>query len=722
MEKKNFTKYFLKNSQGSLVPRTEVELIDLIQSKTVKGETKVFSTQFSKWVKLKELNIYKNKNQYNQNEKIDELQTSPVSEKPDTIEHAEYIHLLDQLEDAKAIAFKAKFESSDRIQKLEVENEKLKEKIKFLEYSNKEVKTDKDYYLKEYEKLQKELQVINKNLKFDKHDTELTKAKAQIKSLTTELNFMQAEYDSQTEFNNKLILQNEELKSDIITYHELKEKFETENNKLNNERKFYVDKLATYKDEIERLALEVQKKRELNRKIAEKLESESETYSQHKYSFNELKSENEQLKKQAQSSLAQLEKVQKMHHEMSDDYVKFKTKSFEQEIELKKLKAENDYIHGNLAFLNKQKAELEEKVSDLSYMPPVPDNHITLSEHENLVDLKEVRIKGLEEEVEKLNEEKTSLLEQKENELKKKNNEIEYIKSRAQKLLLKKKQLEELARKQKIAIKKVTEAKNLVLKKYGDKVQEFDSQIETYKNDLEEQRNKNKEMLTGLNNITTNEVEVDTLLNHQKDIADDAIVADEESIGELFEVSNDPLWTVRSNGDVHGPHTFLEIKQMLQDRDVDENTTVKKPGAPWKKISEIFEFNTEVLTKKEDDDDDVKLYIKREDMRVPLFEDVTMWVGSQEFQGKCTNLSSGGCFVESSAFNNKVFKVGKDIKVEFTGDGPHKGLVITSQLRSITADVTPGAGFQFKDMDHSKLKVLNHFFMKFSKTFGQKAA
>lgn len=741
MNKNSFVKYFLKNAQGSLIPRTEGELIDLIHNKTVKGETKVFSTQFNKWVKLKDLNIYKNRNQINDNEELNKLETVSSLETQNLVRHADYISLLDQVEDARAVAFQAQFENSDKIQKLEVENEKLKEQLRFLEYSQKEEESAKAHYLKEYEKLQKELKEINKNLKFDKNDTELTKAKSEVKNLKSEIMFLENEVKSQTEFKNKLMIQNEELKADIISYHEAKEQIETESYKIKNERKFYLDRLGTYKEEVERLTNDIHKKRAMYRKISDRYEEDRELYSRNKYIVNDLKAENEHLQRQSTNSLTQLEKVQSLNHTLSEDLVKFQSKTYEQEIEIQKLKAENNYIQGSLEYVTQQKLEAEDKLNNLQFTPPpvpVSDDVISKEEHDNVIDLKQHKIEDLEDHVESLekeikslNKEINSLKEEKEelhtqnqNILSKKNKEIEYIKSRALKLLQKKKQLETLAKKQKNIIKKLNNFKNEAIKKYGDRVQNINSQLDNYKKDLEQEKNKNKEIMNNistLKNVKSNEVEVASLLNQQQDIADDAIVADEESIGELFEVSNDEVWTVKFEGEVHGPHTFLEIKQMLQDRDIDEYSSVKKPGAPWKKIEDIFEFNTEILTKT-DEDGEVQLYIKRDDLRIPLFEDVMMTTVKQDFAGKCSNLSSGGCFIESTAFNNKLFKVGKDIKIEFTGDGPHKGLVVTAQLRSITGDITPGAGFQFIDMDDEKLNKLNHFFKKFSRTFGQKAA
>lgn len=738
MDKKSFVKYFLKNAQGSLIPRTEGELIELIQGKSVKGETKVFSTQFNKWVKLKELNVYKNRSLLNTNDTINNLEALPSNEKPNHVRHADYISLLDQVEDARAFAFKAQFENSDKLQKLEVENEKLKEKIRFLEYSNKEETSNKDHYLNEYEKLQSQLKEINKTLKFDKHDTELTKAKSEVKNLQSEIKFLENEVKSQTEFKNKLMIQNEELKSDIISYHESKEQIETENNKIKNERKFYLERLETYKDEIERLSNEVHKKRALFRKVSDKYEEDRELYSRHKYIISDLEADNEHLKRQATNSLNQLDKVQQLNHQITEDLVKFQAKSYEQEIEIQKLTTENTYMSGNIELLTNQKKTLEEKVTELHYTQPLPEDRISKTEHENILDLHEHKseelgskvnileseISELKKEIISLQKEKDELHSKNEEIINKKNKDIEYIKSRAQKLLQKKKQLEAVAKKQKVIIKKLTEVKNAAIKKYGDRVQDFNSKLVEAQKEIAQEKNKNQEIMNNisqLNNVNSNDVEIDNLLNQQQDIANNEILADEESIGELFELSNEELWSVRFEGEIHGPHTFLEVKQMLQDRDIDEETTVKKPGSPWKKISDIFEFNTEVMTKT-DENDEVHLYIKRDDLRIPLFEDVLMTINNQEFNGKCTNLSSGGCYIESSAFNNKLFKVGEELRIEFTGDGAHKGLQLNTILRSLSKDIPPGAGFQFVDMNNDKLKKLDHFFTKFSKTFSHKSA
>ena len=50
-------KYFLKNKDGNLVPKTNGELIELIKNKELKADTKIYTTQYNKWMKLKDLQI-----------------------------------------------------------------------------------------------------------------------------------------------------------------------------------------------------------------------------------------------------------------------------------------------------------------------------------------------------------------------------------------------------------------------------------------------------------------------------------------------------------------------------------------------------------------------------------------------------------------------------------------------------------------------------------------
>ena len=64
MDQKKYYKYFIKAKDGKLTPRTEVELIGHITTKEIKPDAEIYYTDFNKWVKLKELAVYKNKSQY----------------------------------------------------------------------------------------------------------------------------------------------------------------------------------------------------------------------------------------------------------------------------------------------------------------------------------------------------------------------------------------------------------------------------------------------------------------------------------------------------------------------------------------------------------------------------------------------------------------------------------------------------------------------------------
>jgi hypothetical protein len=297
------------------------------------------------------------------------------------------------------------------------------------------------------------------------------------------------------------------------------------------------------------------------------------------------------------------------------------------------------------------------------------------------------------------------------NALNHKRKEIEYIKSRALKMLQKKKQLEITVKTQRAKMKKLEEFKAMAQKKFGSNIKDLEQQIASYKQEIEEERSRNLEILNTITNINQDQNIVNDLLDEQQNMANDEIVADEESVGELFEINNEAMWQIKVDNIIDGPYSFLDIKDMLEKREISSTASLKKPGSPWKNISDIFEFNTEILTKTEDGD--TKLYIKRDDMRVPIFEDVTLVIENEEFNGKCTNLSNGGCFIESTALSNKIFIVGKEVEIIFTGDGPHQNLKITSEIRSITDSIPPGAGFQFTQIDEEQHTKLDHFFHKF---------
>jgi len=740
MNKKHLTKYFLKNEQGQLVGKSESEMVKLIMSKQVKSDTQVFSTKFNKWINLKELYVFKNKKQVNSKiEETPEVQ-KPVEQINNELEkenqcldqtvskqQEELINLYSELEDAKTFVFHTQFESTQKVYELEVENQKLKERILMFENLAKEDTEQKKFFENEIKFLKKELTTLNKSVKKNVTETNLIKANSEIKNLNEQILLKDQLLLKSENFAKSMREEMTQLKEEIHSAIEEREQVSIENIKLKQENRFFSSKLKSYTAEIEKLHTEINNKKQKFAKLAQKISNHSDESETSQIELVFIKGENKRLEMLSSRAREELKKYQTeldSHilriHELERDV-------FQNKINVKKEKALKEQLKANNEALYSHVHELESKIEDLSMLPPVPMGHITEQEHENVLSMEMAKAKKYEKELEELKSQlediqanevnNTQMLEQK---LLKKNQEVDYIKSRAVKMLSKKKQLEILAKSQKVKIKKLEEVKNALLKKFGTNVQDLQLQIASYKKEIEEQKSKNSKILNNISNVQKDEVLVDDLLNQQRGMADDEIVADEESVGELFEINNEPVWKLKTEDSVDGPYSFLEIKNMIEQREINSSFSIKKPGSPWKKIEDIFEFNTEVLTKK--DDDETKLYIKREDLRVPLFEDVTIFIEDQEFQGKCSNLSSGGCFIESLAFNNKIFTVGKEMKVVFKGEGSHKNLAVKVQLRSITNDVPPGAGTQFLDMTEEKLSALNHFFKKFSKTFGKVAA
>jgi DNA repair exonuclease SbcCD ATPase subunit len=733
----NTYKYFLKNKDGNLVPKTSGELIQLIKNKDLKADTRIYTTQYNKWMKLKDLNIYKNKSQFTDNEAINSSESIEIniSKKAPIapISHEQYITLIDEVEDARSVSFHAQYEQADKIKKLQHEKQSYLIKCQQLEYKLTELEEEKSYLIeekkglkKEYKKMRDELNDLSSKFEDGSEDIIYAKNKAEINKLKNENHLLKNESENIRELNNKLILQNETLKQDINSYIIQKEDIETKYIKIKNEKEFFVDRLNSYKKEIQRLAHELSRKKDLYSSIAAKFEESHEVNNSLRVEVSNYKSELDHMQKKHAHLLDDYEQLQEKHHEITKELGELRKTHFNADINLQKLHDENDYLNKKLRHIIDEKNTLEDKVEGLSQLPPVPTGHISIVDHDNQIQKYKDDIQILFEDNKKLEDQlrESELSESKNqemlNEIRQKSSEVEYIKARAFKMLQKKKQLEALAKLQKQKIKKLEEFKQMATKKFGDSVQDLNNQIKAYKQEIEEERNKNTQIINSLSNVNKDEVLVDDLLNAQKDIADEEIVADQESIGELFEINNEPIWKLKVDNLIDGPYSFLDIKNMLEQREINPTDSLKKPGSPWKKIEDIFEFNTEILTKKEDDE--TKLFIKRDDLRIPVFEDVTMTLDGEVYQGKCSNLSSGGCFIESTAFNNRVFVVGKELKIKFTGEGDHKGVEINTQLRSITNDMPPGAGVQFLDMNEEKLSKLNHFFQKFSRTFGKKAA
>lgn len=213
--------------------------------------------------------------------------------------------------------------------------------------------------------------------------------------------------------------------------------------------------------------------------------------------------------------------------------------------------------------------------------------------------------------------------------------------------------------------------------------------------ELEAVKDREKTLLLKIDEFKNTEVQEDT--NDQDDILDSS--DDEELnrlIGDAFEVSNDRIWMVSKDGqEPSGPYDFTEIYKMKINGELDKNVKVKKGTEFYKPKSEIFELSVPVST--HGSGENIRYFIKRSSMRVPFYELVTFEINGEEHRGYCTSLSLGGIFIELNQLSSDLV-VDKKGRILFSAGALDNPFQCVAQVKNISESRPRGIGLMFVDL------------------------
>lgn len=179
--------------------------------------------------------------------------------------------------------------------------------------------------------------------------------------------------------------------------------------------------------------------------------------------------------------------------------------------------------------------------------------------------------------------------------------------------------------------------------------------------------------------------------------------------GKYFEVSNAPIWKIKYvQGEVEDNLRFSQIKNKITKGQLSEEVLLKKPGTQWKRLKDIFEFNADVFAKKVDGE--FKLLVRRENIRVPISENVNIL--GLGVSALCSDISYGGCYLESYELKRSMLHIGDEINFEFNSKQDER-LQIKAVIRNLNEGLPIGIGLKFISMDQKTKEKLGEIFKVF---------
>lgn len=213
--------------------------------------------------------------------------------------------------------------------------------------------------------------------------------------------------------------------------------------------------------------------------------------------------------------------------------------------------------------------------------------------------------------------------------------------------------------------------------------------------ELEEAKDREKSLMLKIEefksiDVNPNEIE----LNNSSEKGDDEEL--NRLIGDAFEVSNERIWMVARDGETPtGPYDFSEIYNMKINGELDKKVKIKKGAEFYKTKSEIFELSVPVST--HGSGKNIRYFIKRSSMRVPFYELVTFEINGVEHRGYCTSLSLGGIFIELNKISDD-FVVDKKGRVLFSAGALDNPFQCVAQVKNVSDARPKGIGLMFVDL------------------------
>jgi chromosome segregation ATPase len=711
-------KYIIKNAHGKLQMKSELEIIDLLAKKAITPDTKVFVMMLNQWSMVKNLCLFTKKSSYSPTKEFDSETHHVDSEiNVEFNESVDYIHLLNNFEDAKEIAKKTQIEFIERINTLEIDCHIKKERIRYLENLNHTFINNQKTLQKDYQELQKSIEKSNKIARErDTRDSEMAVLQSEVHKRILEQEIFQNDIAHIKKINQELHHINSSLKKDYSELLELNERTKLHYEKILIEKKFYEEKINDKNELIEKLQSELSLIKSLYHSAVEKFENYSFDYTEYKkqvgiyrLDIDVINLDRDRLQEEQKKLNDELKKLNeqinnlKMEIERRDGEL-LKTHSL-----LKTSEHKNQRLVEENHQLTQKIDETEKLLVQLKTLPPVPSDYIPMAEHEQVL---EKNLTQTKEQFNKQLQDLTKKIDQLER-------EASLLQSNFNITLQEKNELQELCRTQNIKIKKLVSFKDYAAKKMSDTITSYNSKIVDFKNTLSKQKNEYSKIITKLKDVKQDEVKIDELLEVQSKMADTNKVEDIDSVGELFEVSNDKIWKVKLKDLTNNLYSILELKHMFEEKEINSETSIKKLGDNWKKVSDTFEMNTTLFTKQLDDE--LRIFIKRDDFRIPCSFNLKVDYLGQQYQAICSNLSASGCFVTLKNAPQSIFDEGGVMKIYFPKFESTKTVVIDCEIKRIEKTDQTGCGLKFSQINNEIKSFIDSHLHVFSASLNKSA-
>lgn len=284
--------------------------------------------------------------------------------------------------------------------------------------------------------------------------------------------------------------------------------------------------------------------------------------------------------------------------------------------------------------------------------------------------------------------------------------------------------------------------------KYKEDFEKAQKTFENYKQVINVQKSKEKQFRAKEEELNNNVIQLNNNLRQANDdleqeriksqrlellmeqqavlneIADEKIKVQDEfvafkELGKLFEISNAPHWEVRHDSYKDEKFTLKELREMLSENKISQETFVKREGKWWKKAKEVHELFLELREKVEGGK--TRYYIERQSLRVPCGDKVDVLTDKAEFSGACVNISTGGCLILVPELNKHAFKEDHEITIVFKSESLLFEFEIVGTIRNVD-EKDKSLGIQFVDITDEEYDTISFYIDSFVDKVEEEAA
>ncbi|MBF0360782.1 MAG: PilZ domain-containing protein [Oligoflexia bacterium] len=184
------------------------------------------------------------------------------------------------------------------------------------------------------------------------------------------------------------------------------------------------------------------------------------------------------------------------------------------------------------------------------------------------------------------------------------------------------------------------------------------------------------------------------------------------------EIKNDPVWIIEKGEKNLGPFCYLEVLKMLQKNVISKNAHIKKKNATeWKRIEEIYEFNTNIIRKIVTDKGRIveKIFVPRKHKRTSYLGPAAITYRGKVYRGTCSSISEGGCFIEMRPSD---FELAAEIHLKIMPGTVPLMVECTGKIVSINERGPKGIGIKFTNLGPKQMDEVRKIVERYSSQIG----